>query len=80
MIAVDANGADAGPAAVADGARMSGERVLVFGPAAELGDGIEVVDAPVGVAGSDEPVRAVRYTPDASICLLYTSPSPRDRS
>ena len=67
MIAVDANGADAGPAAVADGARLSGEKVLVFGPAAELGDGIEVVDAPQGVAGDQEPVRAVRSTPDASI-------------
>ena len=67
MIALDANGADAGPAAVADGARLSGEQVLVFGPAAELGDGVEVVDAPVGVSASEEPVRAVRSNPDASI-------------
>lgn len=86
MIAVDANGADAGPAAVADGARRSGERVLLFGPAAELGGRpdaagargaggapsaghaqIEVVDAPLGIGGDDEPVRAVRSNPDASI-------------
>ena len=67
MIALDANGADAGPAAVADGARLSGERVLVFGPASQLGDGIEVVDAPLGVSGSEEPVRAVRSNPEASI-------------
>ncbi len=52
---------------MADGARLSGEQVLVFGPAAELGDGIEVVDAPLGVSGSEEPVRAVRSNPDASI-------------
>jgi len=67
VIALDANGADAGPAAVADGARLSGERVLVFGPASQLGDGIEVVDAPLGVSGSEEPVRAVRSNPEASI-------------
>jgi glycerol-3-phosphate acyltransferase PlsX len=67
VIALDANGADAGPAAVADGARGSGERVLVFGPAAELGDGIEVVDAPEGIGGAEEPVRAVRANPGASI-------------
>lgn len=67
MIALDANGADAGPAVVADGARLSGERVLAFGPAAQLGDGLEVVDAPEGIGGGEEPVRAVRSKPDASI-------------
>ena len=67
MIALDANGADAGPAAVADGARLSGEQVLAFGPAAQLGGGLEVVDAPEGIGGSEEPVRAVRSKPDASI-------------
>ena len=66
MIALDANGADGGPAVVAEGARLSGERVLVFGPAAEL-DWPDVVDAPVGIAGDEEPVRAVRSNPDASI-------------
>ena len=90
MIAVDANGADAGPAAVAEGARRSGERVLLFGPAAELGDRddaatagapgvaggaraaagraeIEIVDAPLRIGGDEEPVRAVRSNPEASI-------------
>jgi phosphate acyltransferase len=66
VIALDANGADQGPGAVAEGARLSGERVLVFGPASQLGSGIEVVDAPQSV-GAGEPVRAVRSSPDASI-------------
>ena len=68
MIALDANGADGGPATVAEGARRSGEDVLLFGPAAELaGVGGEVVDAPEGIRGDDEPVRAVRSRPQASI-------------
>ena len=70
MIAVDANGADAGPAAVAEGARRSGERVLLFGPAAEIGDPgkeVQVVDAPERISGDEEPVRAVRSRPEASI-------------
>ena len=70
MIALDANGADAGPAKVAEGARLSGERVLLFGPASEVGDAderVEVVDAPLAIAGGEEPVRAVRSAPDASI-------------
>lgn len=70
MIAVDANGADAGPGAVAEGARRSGERVLLFGPAASVGDPgprVEVVDAPERIGGDEEPVRAVRSQPEASI-------------
>ncbi len=68
MIALDANGADGGPAVVADGAKRSGEQVLLFGPKDELGgSGAEVVDAPERIAGDDEPVRAVRSRPDASI-------------
>ena len=70
MIALDANGADGGPAVVAEGARASGLPVLLFGPAGELGaaDGqVEVVDAPLSAGSGDEPVRAVRSTPDASI-------------
>ena len=68
VIALDANGADRGPAAAAEGARRSGERVLLFGPAAALGDcGAEVVDAPLKIGGEEEPVRAVRTKPDASI-------------
>jgi glycerol-3-phosphate acyltransferase PlsX len=70
VIAVDANGADRGPAAVAEGARLSGVRTLVFGPVQELGAAgelAEVVDAPIAVTGDDEPARAVRTKPDASV-------------
>ncbi len=73
VVAVDANGADMGPAEVAAGARLAaaqGVRVLLFGPARELGEpgpGVEVVDAPVSVAKSADPVLAVRSTPQASI-------------
>jgi len=70
MIAVDANGADQGAGAVAEGARRSGERVLLFGPAAKLGETgpvIEVVDAPTTITAADEPARAARSLPEASI-------------
>ena len=66
MIALDANGADGGPGVVAEGARLSGERVTLFGPAAQL-SGEHVVDAPVRISGDKDPVRAVRAQPDASI-------------
>jgi glycerol-3-phosphate acyltransferase PlsX len=72
-VAVDANGADKGPAEVARGAALAaaaGTRVLLFGPEASLGevpDGVEVVDAPVSIAKEPDPARAVRRTPDASI-------------
>jgi glycerol-3-phosphate acyltransferase PlsX len=70
VIALDANGADRGPGAVAEGARLSGLPVMLFGPAGELGDSgppVEVVDAPVAIEAGQEPVRAVRSTPDGSI-------------
>jgi phosphate acyltransferase len=67
MIALDANGADRGPATVAAGGRSSGVPVLLFGPAAEVGDGPDVVDAPVAISNEDEPARAVRARPDSSI-------------
>lgn len=70
MIALDANGADGGPAIVAEGARQSGERVLLFGPRGALGTGddhVEIVDAPEAIAAGSEPVRAVRAQPGASI-------------
>ncbi|HEX8856240.1 MAG TPA: phosphate acyltransferase PlsX [Thermoleophilaceae bacterium] len=67
MIALDANGADGGPRTVAEGGRRSGVPVTLFGPAAELRDGAEVVDAPVAIGNDEEPVRAVRSKPDASI-------------
>ncbi|MGH2762890.1 MAG: phosphate acyltransferase PlsX [Thermoleophilaceae bacterium] len=70
MIAVDANGADRGPAAVAEGVRRSELPVLLFGPAGELtgaGPHADVVDAPEAIRGGDEPVAAVRSRRDASI-------------
>ena len=61
-IALDANGADAGPAEVARGAELAAERgidVLLFGPASELsGAAVEVVDAPVSIAKAADPARA----------------------
>jgi glycerol-3-phosphate acyltransferase PlsX len=72
-VAVDANGADLGPAEVAAGVALAarqGVRVLLFGPAREIGptpEGVELVDAPVSVAKSADPVKAVRATPEASI-------------
>ena len=75
VIAVDANGADLGPAEVAAAARLAarqGVEVLLFGPAGELGPsgaGIEVVDAPRSIAKEGDPARAVRGAPDASIVL-----------
>jgi phosphate acyltransferase len=78
VVAVDANGADMGPAEVAAGVRIAAERgirVLVFGPAEEMiealsplgGSCVELMDAPVSVAKSPDPARAVRSTPQASI-------------
>ena len=72
MIAVDANGADQGPGAVAEGVRRSALPVRLFGPRAELtgaGPHAEVVDAPETIKGGDEPVAAVRSRRDASIVL-----------
>jgi phosphate acyltransferase len=71
VIAVDANGADQGPAAVAEGVARSGLPVLLFGPAAELADlagpHAEIVDAPETVKAGEEAVAAVRSKRDASI-------------
>jgi glycerol-3-phosphate acyltransferase PlsX len=73
-VAVDANGADLGPAEVARGAAQAvagGDvRVLLFAPAAEVGEtppGVELVDSPTSIAKAPDPARAVRSTPDASI-------------
>jgi phosphate acyltransferase len=73
VVAVDCNGADLGAAEVAAGAALAAEegaRVLLFGPAEELEgmpEGVEIVDAPVSIAKSANPVNAVRGTPEASI-------------
>jgi glycerol-3-phosphate acyltransferase PlsX len=73
VIAVDANGADLGPAEVAAGARIAaaqGIEIVLFGPASALGppsEGIEIVDAPLSIAKDPDPVRAVHASPEASI-------------
>jgi len=72
-VAVDANGADLGPAEVAAGAAIAAERgvrVLLFGPAAAIGPppaGVTVIDAPISIAKAPDPVAAARSTPGASI-------------
>lgn len=72
-VAVDAGGADLGPAEVAAGAVIAageGVRVKLFGDAAAIGAvpaGVEVIDAPVSIAKAADPARAVRETPGASI-------------
>src|SRR3954453_2701603 len=73
-VAVDANGAAKGAAGGARGAAAAvaegGVRVLLFGPAAQLGDaggGVEVIDAPVSIAKAEDPARAGGATPDAAI-------------
>jgi glycerol-3-phosphate acyltransferase PlsX len=74
VVAVDANGADLGAAEVAAGAALAaqrGVRVLLFGPASEIGGasdrGVEVVDAPLSIAKSPDPAGAARANRDASI-------------
>jgi glycerol-3-phosphate acyltransferase PlsX len=75
LIAVDCNGADLGPGEVAAGAAiaaLSGARVLLFGPASELGPpraGVEVIDAPISIAKAHDPAMAARSTPQASIVM-----------
>jgi phosphate acyltransferase len=79
VVAVDANGADMGPAEVAAGAALAAERgarVLLFGPAEAIGEqpsGVEVIDAPISIAKSPDPARAVRTTRDASIVQATTA-------
>jgi phosphate acyltransferase len=76
-VALDGFGADRGPAVIAAGARAAtadGTRVRVFGARGELGglsevEGVELCAAEVAISNDDEPVRAVRSKPDASIVL-----------
>ena len=66
-------GADLGPAEVAAGAARAaagGAHVLLFGPRDEIGavgDGVQLIDAPVSIAKAKDPAYAVRSTPQASI-------------
>jgi phosphate acyltransferase len=67
VIALDANGADRGPATVAEGGRLAGVPVTLYGPAAELAGAAQIVDSPVAIGNTEEPVHAVRTKEDASI-------------
>ncbi len=78
MIALDALGADHGPATVLEGARASGLDVALYGPAADMraaaGDPrLEIVDSPLAIRGDEEPARAVRSRPEASIVRAATA-------
>jgi len=67
VIALDANGADRGPATVAEGGRLAAVPVTLYGPAPELAGFDNVVDSPVAIGNTEEPVHAVRSKEDASI-------------
>jgi phosphate acyltransferase len=71
VIAVDANGADQGPAAVAEGVRRSRLPVMLFGPEPEIrgpaGRLAEIVHAPETIRAGEDSVAAVRSKRDASI-------------
>ncbi len=70
-VALDAQGADAGPDAVLEGARIAagdGIAVRVFGPGSlEASDGVEVVASDRWIPNDADPVAAVRSTPEASV-------------
>lgn len=68
MIALDANGADRGTAAVVEGARRAGVASTLYGPSAALeGSGLPFEDAPDWIRNDEEPVRAVRSRPETSV-------------
>jgi glycerol-3-phosphate acyltransferase PlsX len=67
VIALDANGADLGPATVAEGGRLSGVPITLYGPSAQLAGFDNVVDSPVAIGNDEEPALAVRSKEDASI-------------
>jgi len=74
-VALDGRGAERGAETIIAGARAAaadGIALRVFGDPAELApldgsDGIEVVEAGAAITNDDDPVGAVRGTPDASI-------------
>jgi phosphate acyltransferase len=76
-VAFDALGAEAGPAVVIEGVRAAaseGIGVRVFGDPQDLSDlasldGVEVIAADEVISNEEEPVRAVRLRPGASIVM-----------
>ena len=73
VVAVDCNGADLGPAEVAAGAALAAARARgcsCSGPPASwasAAEGVEIVDAPVSIAKSADPVQRGADDPEASI-------------
>jgi glycerol-3-phosphate acyltransferase PlsX len=73
-VALDALGADRGPAEVVAGARLAagdGIGIRVVGPLGQLpaAEGLDVVPAEGAIAAGAEPARAVRVNPGASIVV-----------
>jgi phosphate acyltransferase len=76
-VALDGRGAEQGADAIVGGARQaaeSGIRLRVFGDPGELREldglaGVEVIPAPGTISNEEEPVRAVRSKPEASVVL-----------
>ena len=76
-VALDGRGAERGPEAIVAGTRAAaaeGIRLRVFGDPAALTaveeiDGAELVPAAEEITNADEPVAAVRSTPEASVVL-----------
>ena len=74
-IALDGRGVDRGPETIVAGARMAaadGISLRVFGDPDRLGDlerveGVELIAAPGEITNDDDPVTAVRGTPQASV-------------
>ena len=75
-VALDAMGADAGPEAVLDGARLAaadGIAVRVFGPATlKAPEGVKLIAAEEWIGNDIDPVSAVRFTPEASVVRAAT--------
>lgn len=73
-VAVDGLGVEAGPGALAAGARLAaadGIRLRIFGPTAEIDlagvAGCEVFDTTEVITNHESPVAAVRHRPEASV-------------
>lgn len=64
-VALDGHGADGGPVVVAEGGRLSGVDVTLFGPHVETD--LPLVECPVAITNDEEPALAVRAKEDASI-------------
>ena len=93
-IVLDAVGGDHAPSEALIGVSMALDKgyiqpgeVLLTGPEAQVKEAaaaaglpaeVQVVDAPDVLTATDTPTDALRKKRNNSICLLYTSPSPRD--